>query len=307
MSKAHGKAWANVGISLEIDKGSMVVVTGPDASGKTTLLSIMAGLESPSSGSRVVYGSTAFVSASNRTLIPWCTVSQHVLLTTRLAGCELGTQVLEACELEEVADRSVESLSPGEARRVALAMALSTGPSILVVDEPLVSVDPVSEAIICRVLCQHRDSGGCVILSSRQVETFEVMADRVCVLSGGRVVAYDSPAGLQEAQGDVVQVQATLVPPGITELRTYTPFLSASTSTASFVGLTWVFTAASVRSEAEREMGGDMLQTPGTRASELISLLVRYHPDIVLTLGARSMTLRDALAVPSDDGPITGV
>ena len=171
---------------------------GPSGSGKTTVLEVIAGLRAPAFG-RVALGSHVLVDTSTRTwvlprhrrvgyapqdaaLFPHMTVRQNVLYgADRAASAPLGA-VLEMLEVEALVDREVAGLSGGERQRIALARALVSGPSLLLLDEPLSAVDVARRRrILARLVAWLRERGLPAVHVSHDAAELE-SADHVLVL-----------------------------------------------------------------------------------------------------------------------------
>jgi len=160
VTKNYGPVIALDDVSLEISAGETLVIQGPSGSGKTTLLRLIAGLETPTQGQIQIAGEqvsspSGLTPAYTRgigfvfqrsALWPHMTVMQNIRFAmssmSRPQSAELGEQLLEQMALKELANRYPSQLSGGEARRVALARALAANPNILLLDEPLTSLDP---------------------------------------------------------------------------------------------------------------------------------------------------------------------
>lgn len=171
---------------------------GPSGSGKTTVLEVIAGLRAPSRG-RVALGSRVLVDTSARTsvpprhrrvgyapqdaaLFPHMTVRQNVLYGADRAVSTPLEAVMGMLEVEGLVDREVTGLSGGERQRVALARALLSGPSLLLLDEPLSAVDVARRRrILARLMTWLREGGLPAVHVSHDAAELE-SADHVLVL-----------------------------------------------------------------------------------------------------------------------------
>ncbi len=192
---------------LELKPGRTLALLGPSGSGKSTLLSIVGLLEKPDSGTIELDGARVTVAdravrmtmaaAFQRTYLFKGTVAQNVaygLRLRRVPSAETAERVataLQRVNLPGWQDRSALTLSGGEAQRVALARALVLKPRILLLDEPLASLDPIMKWRLTRDFAQ--------ILNEERVTTLYVthdqdealaVADDVAIMREGRVVAY---------------------------------------------------------------------------------------------------------------------
>jgi ABC-type sugar transport system ATPase subunit len=154
--------------SLEIAEGRLLVLLGPSGCGKTTLLRLIAGLDQPSSGHLSLDGQPLDgVPPQKRpigmafqypTLLPQLTVRENIALGPKLRGvpaADARTRVAELSELlglTGLLDRAPETLSGGQQQRVSLARALANRPSILLLDEPLANLDPLSRSELREVI-----------------------------------------------------------------------------------------------------------------------------------------------------------
>lgn len=171
---------------------------GPSGSGKTTVLEVIAGLRAPTRG-RIALGSRVLLDTSARTslpprhrgvgyapqdaaLFPHMSVRKNVLYGAgRAVGAPLGA-VLAMLEVDALVDREVAGLSGGERQRVALARALLSGPSLLLLDEPLSAVDVARRRrILARLMTWLREGGLPAVHVSHDASELEG-ADHVLVL-----------------------------------------------------------------------------------------------------------------------------
>jgi len=178
------------GVSFEIPSASYAVLMGRTGSGKTTLLEILCGLRAPTSGTIRIDGRevTALPPGErgigyvpqDGALFPTLTVREQIAFGLRMRGVaadEIATRVLEAAEgvgVSELLDRLPPGLSGGERQRVALARALVVKPSVLLLDEPLASVDEETQddlmELLQRTQREHRITVLHVTHSRREAE-----------------------------------------------------------------------------------------------------------------------------------------
>ena len=194
------------GLSFEVPSAAYAVLMGRTGSGKTTLLEILCGLRSPGSGTVRIDGrevtdlppgerGIGYV-PQDGALFPTLTVREQIAFGLRMRGVaadEIATRVLEAAEgvgVSALLDRLPTGLSGGERQRVALARALVVKPSVLLLDEPLASVDEETQDglidLLQRTQREHRITVLHVTHSRREAEGLGEMHLR---LEGGRVLA----------------------------------------------------------------------------------------------------------------------
>lgn len=198
------------------DFGSgITALFGPSGSGKTTLLNCLAGLFRPNSGEIVLHGRDlyraapgSFVQPEKRriglvfqdgALFPHMSVSENVIYgwkrtpeTERRVDVD---HVVELLGLRPLMDRSPSSLSGGERQRVALARALAMSPGLLLLDEPMASLDARLRGVVLSYLRRiHEDLGIPMVYVSHSISEVLALADDALVLSNGRVVASGRPS-----------------------------------------------------------------------------------------------------------------
>jgi ABC-type Fe3+/spermidine/putrescine transport system ATPase subunit len=188
-------------LSLEVGQGSGLALVGPSGCGKTTVLRIVAGLEQPDAG-RVLFDDRDVTGASpekrdlnmvfqDGALWPHMRVAAHLDFVLRggtLSRDERKARVASLLELVQLADRAhvhPAKLSGGEQQRLAIARALATNPSVLLLDEPFAHLDDaVRDVIVNEIARRQRDDGITVILASHDHEDFDGMASTVFELPG---------------------------------------------------------------------------------------------------------------------------
>jgi sulfonate transport system ATP-binding protein len=170
-------------IELTVDEGEIVALTGPSGVGKTTLLRIIAGLDSDFEGAVTDPGRIAMVFQSP-TLLPWRSAADNLRLTTGAERISID-RLLDEVGLEGKANFFPGQLSLGQQRRLALARALAANPATLLMDEPFISLDEETAARMRRLTMK--------VLEGRRIATLLVthdlveaatLADRVVMLGG---------------------------------------------------------------------------------------------------------------------------
>ena len=206
LRKSFGAKQAVARIDLEIAAGSLAGLVGPNGAGKTTSLSMMTGLLRPDAGRVVIHRLDVWADpAAAKAVIG--VVPAEARLFDRLSGAELleyagrlrglpagearsrAAQLLDVLDLAADANRLVADYSTGLRKKAALGCALIHNPSVLVLDEPLEGVDPVSADVIRRLLTRFAGSGSTVLLSSHVMELVEQVCDHVSIIDKGQIVA----------------------------------------------------------------------------------------------------------------------
>jgi ABC-2 type transport system ATP-binding protein len=196
LGKRYGRRWALTDCSLEIPAGRVVGLVGPNGAGKTTLLQLAVGLLAPSAGEITVLGSapgtqlsTVGFVAQDAPAYANLTVSDHLRFGTwandgfDLAGAQARTEQL-GIDLRQRAGR----LSGGQRAQLALTLALAKRPQLLVLDEPVASLDPLARREFLQLLMEAVvEDELSVILSSHLIADLERVCDYLIVLAGSRV------------------------------------------------------------------------------------------------------------------------
>ena len=216
------------GLDMDFPRGRITAVMGPSGTGKTTLLRLITGQVLADSGSIVVAGQELRgvkradlytlrrrmgMLFQNGALLTDLSVfenvafplREHTDLPERLIR-QLVLTKLQAVGLRGAAELMPSELSGGMSRRVALARAIVLDPEILIYDEPFVGLDPISLGVILRLIRHLNDALGITsIVVSHDVQEISTVADRVFLLSGGKVVAKGTPQELARNPSEVVK------------------------------------------------------------------------------------------------------
>jgi ABC-2 type transport system ATP-binding protein len=212
---------------LAINKGEIFALLGPNGAGKTTLISIICGIVTPSAGTITVAGHDARADyKSARRLIglvpqelstdAFESVLATVSFSRRLFGHPADPayieELLRDLSLWDKRGSKIMDLSGGMKRRVLIAKALSHQPAILFLDEPTAGVDVELRRDMWRLVHRLREKGTTIILTTHYIEEAEEMADRVGVISKGRLLLVEEKAALMRKLGKR-ELDLTLVEP----------------------------------------------------------------------------------------------
>ncbi len=245
--KSFGRQRAVDGLSLRIDRGEVHTLLGPNGSGKTTTVRMIATLLRPDAGVLRVLGHDT-VREATAVKKRLGLVGQFVALDLRLTGMENLTmfatmagldsreavararELHEAFGLADAAGRPVSGWSGGMRRRLDLLAAFVVRPAVLMLDEPTTGLDPGSRMAVFGMVRSVVADGTAVVLTTQYLEEADQLADRLTILDRGRAVATGSPAQIKRTVGaglDLVvsadhadQATTTAAPLGLRVLAT---------------------------------------------------------------------------------------
>jgi ABC-2 type transport system ATP-binding protein len=200
LGKRYGHVWGLRDCTLAVPAGAIVGLVGPNGAGKTTLLEMIIGLLKPTEGQIEVFGHTAQANtaetlarvgyvAQNHPMYPDFTVADMFHLGQAMnPAWDMGMATARMEALDVPLNRKVKALSGGQQAQVALAMALAKRAPLLVLDEPVASLDPIARLEFMReVMAQVADGDLTVIIASHVVSELERFCDFLVVLTHGHV------------------------------------------------------------------------------------------------------------------------
>jgi ABC-2 type transport system ATP-binding protein len=206
LGRRYGERWAVRGLDVELRAGEVVGFLGPNGAGKTTSIKMIAGLLVPSEGSVEVDGHDV-VTAPEKAKQRLAYIPDRPYVPERLSARELlsyvaGLYGLEPSVVDDAGLRELErfglrgreddllgSYSHGMRQRVLLASAMMRAPRVLLVDEPMVGLDPQGARLVKRVLRAAAEEGAVVLMSTHTLAVVEELCDRVLVMRQGELVA----------------------------------------------------------------------------------------------------------------------
>jgi ABC-2 type transport system ATP-binding protein len=215
LTKRYGQFTAVDRIDLEVPSGELFGFLGPNGAGKTTTFRMIAGILRPTSGTIEVGG----IDINRRPLEAKARlgfIPDRPFVYDKLTGAEFlrfvaalyGQQgvvverrideLLELFDLRRWKDELTESYSHGMRQKLIISGALVHRPEVIVVDEPMVGLDPRSARLLKDLFRQFVDRGGTVLMSTHTLEVAETMCDRIAIVHGGKIVALGNMSELQE-------------------------------------------------------------------------------------------------------------
>jgi ABC-2 type transport system ATP-binding protein len=220
LTKQFGPLTAVHDLNLRIEQGEFFAFLGPNAAGKTTTIKLLAGLLKPTSGRALIGGYDIQEEPTKaRRLISYVPdfpflydklqPEEFMLLVGQLYGMNraeilpASQELFDLLDLQEARHQLIENLSHGTRQRIAIASALLHNPKVIIIDEPMVGLDPRSVRVVKDMLKARARAGVTVFLSTHILQVAEELSDRIGILNRGRLIAVGTMSELREASGEV--------------------------------------------------------------------------------------------------------
>ncbi len=210
LTKQYDKMTAVDQLDLRVEKGEILGFLGPNGAGKTTTIKMIAGLLQPSSGSLSVCG-RAMTAEPVRCRELTGYIPDRPFLYEKLTGAEYlsfisslypagdnrsrrdqSERYLELFDLHDWRNNLIESYSHGMRQKLIMTSIFMLDQPLVVVDEPMIGLDPKSARIVKEVFKSKAETGTTVFLSTHSMEIAEELCHRVCIISSGRIIAEGS-------------------------------------------------------------------------------------------------------------------
>ncbi len=204
LGKRYGRRWVLTRVDFAVEAGEVYALAGPNGSGKTTIIRLVTGLAFPSAGEVRLLGENVHeagwrarrhlgaVVEAPAAFYPHLTGRQNLERMAWMSGLVDPTarirEVLHRLELLSVADQRVGSYSLGQRQRLGIAAAILARPRVLVLDEPTSGLDPDGIQKVHELLAEQARGGVAVLVSTHHLREISAYANRVGILSGGRLV-----------------------------------------------------------------------------------------------------------------------
>lgn len=226
LSKKYGNHMAVDNLSFHVEKGQIYGFLGPNGAGKSTTMNIITGYLAATDGTVTVAGHDILKETEEAKkcigylpeippLYVEMTVYEYLSFVAELKKVkkeERKKQVEEVMEMTQITDmrnRLIKNLSKGYKQRVGLSQAILGYPEVIILDEPTVGLDP-KQIIEIRDLIKRLGEKHTVILSSHILSEVSAICDHIMIISKGKLVASDSPEGLQELIHGTAKVELTV-------------------------------------------------------------------------------------------------
>lgn len=202
------------GVSFSLHKGEIFSLLGVNGAGKTTLSGIISTLHPATSGDIVFNGKSIYADIpdyrlhiglcpQHPNLNPYLTVEQNLYFSGRAYrfshedSKQRAKELIEALGLQKYASALPETLSGGYKQRTSIARTLMHRPSLVILDEPTVGLDPHVRRNLWSYISSLRDQGITILLTTHYLEEAEILSDRVCVLDKGVIKLIETPESLK--------------------------------------------------------------------------------------------------------------
>jgi len=222
LTKYYGSFCAVDDVSLDVPKGALYGFLGPNGAGKTTTLRMIAGILRPTSG-RVLIGGDDVITAPMAAKARLGFIPDRPFVYEKLTGAEFLRfvaglygqdgqlverridELLEVFELSAWKNELVESYSHGMRQKLIISSALIHRPEVIVVDEPMIGLDPRAARLLKDLFKGFVERGGTVLMSTHTLEIAEALCDRIAIIQAGKIVAAGTMAELkqQTRSGDI--------------------------------------------------------------------------------------------------------
>ena len=216
--KTFGDFVAVDDVSFEVPQGTVFGLLGPNGAGKTTTVRMMTTLATPTRGTACVAGhdvvaepeavrASMGLTAQSATVDELLTGRENLRLIGDLYGLpsrdvrRRADDLLERFSLTEAGNKVVKDYSGGMRRRIDLAVSLIAHPSVLFLDEPTTGLDPRSRVELWDVLRDLVRDGTTLLLTTQYLDEADQLADRICVIDHGRIIAQGTPLELKDQSG----------------------------------------------------------------------------------------------------------
>lgn len=218
LTKRYGKFTALEGLNLEVFAGETLALLGPNGAGKSTSIKSLVGLLRPTRGRALVNGVDVWKEPV-KAKAQFGYVPDRPYLYGKLTGLELlrfaaGVyrmprlaaeprieELLVQFRLERFASSLIETYSHGMRQKLSLAMSLLHSPPVLILDEPMVGLDPHAARLVKDLLHDYSKAGRAVLYATHQLHLAEQVADRVALVHRGQLLALGSPRDLLNQHG----------------------------------------------------------------------------------------------------------
>ena len=214
LTKRFGNKLAVDGLSFDVARGEILALLGPNGAGKTTTLTCLAGLARPDAGTLLLDGAELGPQRGRYiALIPevpevygMLTVWEHMVFVARSCRLHAGWEeraatLLRRLQMAEHRDLLGDALSKGMKQRLLIAASVLASTPVLLLDEPMIGLDPAGQRELRQILTELRAAGIVIIVSTHLLQNVESFCDRLLIVKDGQAVAVGGIGDLLESYG----------------------------------------------------------------------------------------------------------
>ncbi|QAA30866.1 ABC transporter ATP-binding protein [Clostridium manihotivorum] len=211
LNKKYNKLEAAKNINFTINKGEIAVLVGPNGAGKSTTLKSIAGLLKYD-GEIKICGKINKTPDGKRlfgyipelpSLYPLLTVEEHIHFIARAYGIksyeDKAEKLLTIFDMSDKKEKLAQELSKGMQQKVSIICGLITNPQVILFDEPMIGLDPKAIKELKNLICELRDEGASILISTHLLDSMEELWDRILIMKNGEIVVSKTKNEFNEA------------------------------------------------------------------------------------------------------------
>jgi Cu-processing system ATP-binding protein len=214
LKKSFGRLEVLKGIDCSFEKGGVVSILGPNASGKTTLIKSILGMVIPGEGSILFKGKPVINTFAYKKDIGYMPQIGHypdnmkigqlfsMVMDIRQQSTGLDTDLVKAYQLEGMYHKTMRTLSGGTLQKVSAALSFMFNPDVLILDEPSAGLDPLAAEALKEKILDERSRGKLILITSHILSEADELSDHVMYLFEGQIVFYKTLLQLKKETGE---------------------------------------------------------------------------------------------------------
>ncbi|MBK6945681.1 MAG: ABC transporter ATP-binding protein [Flavobacteriales bacterium] len=215
VGKRYGKLWALRNVDAAFASGEVIMVIGPNGSGKTTMIKCILGLVRATEGSIEVHGMDVNNDPKYRHAIGYMpqlsefprelTVEHLLNMMNDIRNAAPGStddRLISALGVDGLLNKRVSTLSGGMRQKVSAVLAFRYKPSVLILDEPTAGLDPISAGTLLEAVMETKSNGAMVMITSHIMEEVQQLGDRMAYLQDGTLRAFLAPETVMDVTGE---------------------------------------------------------------------------------------------------------
>lgn len=200
LSKYYGKTKAVSDVSFTVEPGKIAVLAGPNGAGKSTIIKSIAGLLRYEGNIKICGAYNKTVEGKRHlgyipempSLFPLLTVNEHIILMAHSFGIKdyekRAEELLKLFDLEDKKNKYGSELSKGMQQKVSICCALITEPKVLLIDEPMIGLDPKAIRSVKEILMELKGKGTAIVLSTHLLDSVQDLWDKILIMKTGQFV-----------------------------------------------------------------------------------------------------------------------